>query len=319
MLDLLELPLLLGGLALFIYAIGELSGTLRDAFGERAREIIQKYTRNLLMAVLIGTAATVLLDSSSATIVLAIVFINAGALDLRNAVGIILGANIGTTFSSQLIALDVAQYSYIAIVVGLVLSLVARSEGWRTTGRSVLFLGLLFFGLYLMETSVEGLKDSPQFEEWIAKLENPVRGSLIGGLVTLIIQSSSATVGIAIVLGEQELISVAAGLAVMLGAELGTCSDTLLATIGGSRAALKAGIFHITFNLLTIILGLLLFQPFVSLVEWISGEGAEIDRQIANGHLLFNTLGVLIFLPLVGLAVRGLNRLLPEGEATFEQ
>ena len=319
MLELLELPLLLGGLGLFIYAIGQLSDTLREAFSDRAREAIKKYTKNLLAAVLIGTVVTIVLGSSSAAIILTIVFINARALDFRHAVGIILGANIGTTFSSQLIALDVAQYSYLAIVVGLALSLAARNEGWKTGGRAVLYLGLLFFGLYLMESSVEGLKDSPQFEEWIAKLENPIRGSLIGGLVTLIIQSSSATVGIAIVLGEQELLSVAAGLAVMLGAELGTCSDTLLATIGGSRAALKAGIFHITFNLLMIVVGLLLFQPFVGLVEWISGEGAEIDRQIANGHLLFNTLGVLIFLPLVGLAVRGLNRLLPEGEATFEQ
>lgn len=311
MLALLELPLLVGGLGLFIYAIGELSDTLQEAFSDRARDAIKRYTNNLFAAVLIGTVVTIVLGSSSAAIILTIVFINARALNFRHAVGIIMGANIGTTFSSQLIALDVAGYSYLAIVAGLIVSMAARNDNWRTGGRAVLFLGLLFFGLYLMESSVEGLKDSPQFEEWIAKLDNPVRGSLIGGLVTLIIQSSSATVGIAIVLGEQQLISVAGGLAVMLGAELGTCSDTLIATVGGSRAALKAGIFHIVFNLLTIIVGLLLFQPFVGLVEWVS-SGAEIDRQIANGHLIFNLSGVLLFLPFVGLAIRGLNWLLPE-------
>ncbi|MGB3802202.1 MAG: Na/Pi symporter, partial [Lewinella sp.] len=171
----------------------------------------------------------------------------------------------------------------------------------------------LFFGLFLMEFSVETLKDSAGFEEWIAKLENPYRGAAIGGLITLIIQSSSATVGLAIVLGKQDLISVAGGLAVMLGAELGTCSDTLIATLGGGREALKAGIFHLVFNFCTILLGLLLFDPFVQAVDWISG-GQGIDNQIANGHLLFNVGGVLLFLPFAQLAIRGFERVLPSGK-----
>ena len=209
-----------------------------------------------------------------------------------------------------MIALDVAAYSYVAIVAGLAVSMITKNERWKLGGRILLYLGLLFFGLLLMETSVEGLKESAGFEEWIARLENPLRGAAIGGLITLIIQSSSATVGLAIVLGKQNLISVAGGLAVMLGAELGTCSDTLIATIGGGREALKAGIFHLVFNFFTIALGLLLFDPFVRAVEWISG-GQGIDNQIANGHLLFNVAGVVIFLPFAQLVIRGFSRVLP--------
>lgn len=182
-----------------------------------------------------------------------------------------------------------------------------------------LYLGLLFFGFYLMEASVAGLEESERFNEWLTRLDDPVRGALTGGLVTLIIQSSSATVGLAVALGEQgSPLALAGGLAVMLGAELGTCSDTLVATIGGKRAALKAGIFHVVFNLICIAVGLLLFDPFVGLVESISG-GQDIDRQIANGHLLFNLMGVVAFLPLVGPAVRVLDGVLPErgGRAPF--
>ena len=134
---------------------------------------------------------------------------------------------------------------------------------------------------------------------------------LVGGLVTLIIQSSSATVGMAIVLGKQQLVSASTGLSVMLGAELGTCSDTLIATINGSRQALKAGIFHLTFNLISIALGLVFFPYFVDLVYWLTQSG-DIDRLIANGHVLFNLLGVALFLPFTHLIAAGLNKLLSE-------
>lgn len=306
--ELLDLPLLLGGLGLFIYSIGRLSDSLQEAFTDDARAAIKKYTNHLLAAVLVGTVVTIMLGSSSAAIILTIAFVNARALDFRNAAGMVLGANIGTTFSSQLISLDVASYSYIPVVIGLAITLAARNDAWRTGGRIVLYLGLLFFGLLLMEQSVTELRESDAFEAWMERLENPLRGAAIGGLVTLIIQSSSATVGLAIVLGKQQLISISAGLAVMLGAELGTVSDTLIATIGGRRDSLKTGIFHLVFNLLTIIIGLLLFRPFVGAVEWLS-QGQGIDNHIANGHLLFNGLGVLLFLPVTGLMIRGIDRL----------
>jgi phosphate:Na+ symporter len=305
------LPFLLGGLVLFLYSISRLSVVMKEAFSNNVKQALHRYTTNIFASLLIGTFVTVALGSSSAVIILTIILINAKALSFRNAIGIVLGANVGTTFSSQLIALDVGQYSVVLMIVGIFLDIFSRSENQGRVGSVLLYLGMLFFGLFLIEESVEPLRDSVLFREWMSGLENPFHGALIGGLVTLIIQSSSATVGLAIILGKQDLITIAGGLAVMLGAELGTCSDTLIATINGSRQAIKTGLFHFGYNLLMILLGLLLFSPFVSLVEWIS-SGQGIDHHIANGHMLFNILGVVIFLPFVGMMERTINRMIPE-------
>ena len=178
-------------------------------------------------------------------------------------------------------------------------------------GKVILFFGVLFFGLFTMENAVEPLKDEAFFMEWMKKTENPFVGSMIGALVTLVIQSSSATVGMAIILAKKGFLTLTGGIAIMLGAELGTCSDTLLATIKGSRQALKTGLFHITFNLLSILLGLLLFAPFVELVETIS-NGASVERTLANAHMLFNILGVLVFIWTIPLFEKLLNKLLPD-------
>ena len=306
------IPFLIGGLILFVHAILQLSRTMEELFTDKARNLIEKRTRNLFISLLIGIIATVLMDSSSAVIILAIVFINAKTLTFKNAMGIIMGANIGTTFSSQLIAMDIAKYAYIPMLIGLVLYLFAKSTAWRLKGKAVLYFGLLFFGLYIVQEAVLPLQDSGLFEKWISQIEdNPISGALIGGLITLIIQSSGATVALAIILGKQGMISLGGGIAVMLGAELGTCSDTLIATIRGTRQAIKAGIFHLFFNFSTICIGLILFSPFVSLISNISGE-ATLSRQIANAHIFFNIAGVLLFLPFVRPIQRLLDRIIPE-------
>lgn len=306
------LPLLLGGLVLFLYAISQLSEVMKDVFSEKAKSAIQKYTTNIFSAILIGTLITIVLDSSSAVIILVIVFINSKVLTFRQAVGIIMGANIGTTFSSQIIAMDVGKYSIIPLFIGLILELFSRKEKAKRLGNILLYFGMLFFGLYIMEESVIPLKDSDLFTKWVERIDqNYLQGTLIGGLITLIIQSSSGTVGIAIVLGKQKLITIAGGIAVMLGAELGTCSDTLLATINGNRQAVKAGLFHLFFNLITIIIGLLLFKEFVALVNYVSLT-KSISGQIANAHVLFNILGVIVFLPFVKLTEQMLEYLVPE-------
>ena len=308
------LPILLGGLVLFLYAISQLSEVLKGLFSSRAQRVITRYTRNIYSGILIGTVLTIMLDSSSAVIILVIVLINAQVLSLKEAFGIIMGANIGTTFSSQIIALSIAQYSVIPLAIGLILEVFARDRKLVRFGKISLYFGMLFFGLYIMEQSVLPLRDSEVFNDWITRIEgNHIYGALIGGLITLIIQSSSGTVGMAIILGKQGLLSIAGGIAIMLGAELGTCSDTLLATIRGRRQAIKAGVFHLFFNFATIILGLLLFTPFMTLVQLISGS-QDIGHQIANAHVLFNVAGVIIFLPFVPLAERLLNRWIPEKE-----
>jgi phosphate:Na+ symporter len=162
-----------------------------------------------------------------------------------------------------------------------------------------------------MERAVEPLRDAAGFMDLMARLENPLKGAGIGASVTLILQSSSATVGMVITLAKKELISLSAGIAVMLGAELGTCSDTLLATLKSNRQAVKTGLFHLVFNLTSIIIGIILFPWFVSFIQYISG-GAGMEQQIANAHMIFNIGGVLLFSPVVPLLSKLLNKLLPD-------
>jgi phosphate:Na+ symporter len=305
--------IILGGLGLFLYAISHMSDVLNELLGEKAKRIISKFTHNIFTALLTGIVITLILDSSSAVIIMAIVLVKAKVLTFRQAIGIVLGANIGTTFSSQIIALDIGKFSPIPIFAGMLLVFFAKARWVTLTGRAVIYFGILFFGLYTMERGVEPFKEMPQFHDWMLKMENQYAGAGTGALVTLIIQSSSATVGMVITLAKKGLISLSGGIAVMLGAELGTCADTLLATIRSSRQALKTGLFHLFFNIVTITLALLFFPLYVKFIVFVSGN-AHIEQQVANAHMLFNTLGVLLFLPFAGATERFMNRLLPDKE-----
>lgn len=302
---------LIAGLVLFLHAVHQLSTTIQAAVGDRAAVWIKRYTSNAISGVIVGAVITAILGSSSAVIIITIVFVNANLLAFKNAMGIVLGANIGTSVSSQIIALDVGKFSPVFLLIGFVLLFVPKVPKASDTGRVVFYFGLLFFGLYFMESAVEPMKDEAYFTNWMEKTENHLLVAVIGAMVTLVIQSSSATVGIALILAKKELLTLTGAIAVMLGAELGTCSDTLLATIRGSRQALKTGLFHLSFNLISIILGLLLFAPFVDLVK-IFSAGSSIERTVANGHMLFNLLGVLIFVWTIPLFEKALNRIVPE-------
>lgn len=306
MLDLVLL--ILAGLVLFLYAVRQLSESLQRMLGAKARVWISKRAGRIWSSLLVGIVFTALLGSSSALIIIAIVFVNSRLLTLRQAMGIVMGANIGTTVSSQIFALDISQFSPVIMAIGMILLMVARNSELRQWGEVVLYFGVLFFGLFIMEFAVEPYKENAVFVEWLKKTENPWRGAALGALVTLIIQSSSATMGMAIVLAKTGTLTLAGGIAIMIGAELGTVSDTLLATIHGSRAALKTALFHLFFNLISIVLGLLFFGPLVEFIQFISGS-ADIDRMIANGHMLFNSLGVLLFVWTIPIAERLLNRL----------
>ena len=302
---------IIAGLVLFLLAVNNLSESIQSIIGDKANSWIQRFTSNTFSGILVGIIVTTLLDSSSAVVIITIVLVNSKILTFRQAMGIVLGANVGTTISSQIIAMDISKYSPVFLLIGFVLLFISKSERINNIGKVILYFGVLFFGLLTMENSVEPLKDEKFFAEWMKKTENPIMGALIGAVVTLVIQSSSATVGMAIILAKKGFLSLIGGVAVMLGAELGTCSDTLLATIKGSRQALKTGLFHIMFNLLSIILGLILFYPFVVLVVKIS-SGASIERTLANAHMLFNILGVLVFVWTIPMFEKVLNRLLPE-------
>lgn len=288
------------GLALFIISINRLSVLLRGAFSDKLKQQINGSTDGLFRSIAVGLVGTMLLNSSSATIIIAIIFINSGALNFRNAMGIILGSNVGTTFSSQIYAFNPGQWSFIPIVIGLGILMFANTHKLKIIGKVTMYFGALFLGMYVMQQSVRPLQDNQVFTDWLLTIgEHRVTGAVIGGMITLIIQSSSATVAMAIALAHEHFMTLPAGIAVMLGAELGTCSDTLIATIRGKKPAIFAGVFHLLFNLVFITLGLLLFPYLVDLVRWISPP-ENIGRQIANGHVLFNVLAVLLFLPFAG-------------------
>ena len=309
---------LVAGLALFLYGVARLAEGMRLVAGDRMRQLLARFTTNRLAGALTGAAATAVLDSSSVTIIMVVALVDAGLLTFVQSLGVILGANIGTTVSSQLIALDVQRYAPLALAVGLLLSVVGRKGRWRQlapAGTALFGLGLVFFGLAQMGAAVEPLKASGRFAEWMARLERPLLGAAVGALTTLVIQSSSATLGIAITLAAQGLLSPAAGVAVMLGAEVGTCADTLLATIGRSREALRAGLFHLLFNLATAAAGLALVVPLAALAAALGGGPA---RQIANAHVAFNVLGVAAALVVLGPVARALGRLVPSRTAASD-
>jgi phosphate:Na+ symporter len=305
------LLLIVTGLVLFLYALNTLSAGLNEIAGDRLKSFLDRFTNNVFKGLVSGIIVTVLLDSSSVVIIMTIALVNSKALTFRQAMGVVLGANIGTTFSSQIIALNIGEYAAIPIAIGFALMFFFKQSLYINIGRVLFSFGLIFFGLFTMEEAVEPLKENNYFIDWLHSLEEPWRGAGTGAVVTVVLQSSSATVGMVIGLAAQNMITLPAAIAVMLGAELGTCADTLLASIGRTKSAVKTGLFHLVFNLSTILIGMILLPLFTSLVVQIS-SGQSLARTIANAHMLFNGLGVLAMLPFLGVFEKMLNNVFTE-------
>ena len=302
---------IIAGLILFLYAISSLSKTLLLAAGDAANRWITRFTSNTFSSIIVGAIITALLDSSSAVIIITIILVNAKILSFRQAMGIVLGANIGTTVSSQIISLDIGKYSPILLVIGFILMIFGKTDKLNNIGKIVLYFGLLFFGLYTIENAVEPLKNEKFFCRINEKSRKPYcrfNCRCISNAVNTILFCNGWNGNN---FNQKGFLSLTGGIAIMLGAELGTCSDTLIATIRGSRAAIKTGVFHVSFNLLSICLGLLLFYPFVTFVTKLSA-GASIERTVANAHMIFNISGVIIFAWTLPFFEKLLNRLIPE-------
>lgn len=299
----------IAGLALFLYGVQLLADALKAAGEGRFARVLRRSADKPIAGLAGGTAATVALDSSSVAIILVIAIADAGLLPFTAALPVILGSNIGTTFSSQLFAWDVARWSPLLIAAGLLAGVAFKGERARTGARALLALGLVLFGLHTIGDAAAPLEGAPAVREWLVQLEQPLLGVLAGAAATVAIQSSSAMMGIVITLAGGGLISLPAGVAIMLGAEIGTCADTLLATLGRSRAAVRAGLFHLLFNIASVGVGLLLLDQLAAFAAF-SADGT--GQRIANAHVLFNVAGALLALPFTGLAARGLTRLLPD-------
>jgi phosphate:Na+ symporter len=301
----------ISGLVIFLYGVSIMSDGLKAIGSDKMKLLLEKTTNNIFAGILVGTLVTTILDSSSATIIMVIAMVNARLLTSRQAFGIILGSNIGTTIGCQIVAYDVGEYSAIPLITGFVIFLAAKSYKAKQTGKSILGIGLIFFGLQYIGQSAEPLRALSSFTNLMTKIQNPYWGALAGAITTLVIQSSSATVGITLTLANQGLITLAGAIAVMFGAEIGTCSDTLFSTIGRSREAIRAGMFHLLFNITTVIIGIILINPFINLVAIISGN-TPLARQIANAHVLFNVLGVLLFAGFIPVISKVLSRIIPD-------
>lgn len=307
---------LVGGLSLFLFGLEMLAATLKAVAGNRMRSILGRLTGRRLAGVATGCLVTGLVQSSSVTTVLLISFVSAGLLSVSQSVGVILGANIGTTITAQLIAFQLSGYALLLVAAGYGVSLVARRETWKQQGRALLCIGLIFFGMHVMGLAMEPLRGNASFQRWIAEMANPLLGILAGAAFTAVVQSSAATTGVVIVLAGQGLLGLEAGIALIFGANIGTCATALLASIGRPREALRVAMVHVLIK----VAGVALWFPFLDELAALVRMLAEDDaRRIAHAHTIFNVATSAIFLPLAGGVTRVAELLVRDRPLAEEQ
>jgi phosphate:Na+ symporter len=298
---------IVGGLGLFIYGIWEMSEGLHKASGERMRKILHGLTGSPLRGVLVGVGITSIIQSSSATTVMVVGFVNAGLMSLIQALGVIFGANIGTTVTAQLIAFKLTDYALPIIGVGMLTILLAKKKTHKYIGEFLLGFGILFLGLNILTTVVKPLGQYPAFNNVLVSFSvNPILGILAGAVVTGILQSSSVTTGMVLGLAMANLIDLRAALPLILGCNIGTCVTALIASVGTGISAKRAAVAHIMFN----VIGVVIFFPFLSIFEnLVSHTSGLLARQIANAHTLFNVINTIIFLPFAHIYANLLTKL----------
>ena len=316
----IALPVL-GGLGLFLYGMNIMGDGLQKAAGNKLKKLIEVLTNNRLMGVLIGTLVTMIVQSSSATTVMVIGFVNAGIMNLTQAVGVIMGANIGTTVTAQLIAFNLTDYAPLAVAIGVAVWISTSKKKSKTIAEILIGFGILFIGMDMMSAGLKPLANSPMFSQVILKLDNPFLAMLVGLVLTTIVQSSSASIGLIQALASQGLLGINIAFPILFGENIGTTTTALISSVGANKTAKRAAIIHFLFNLIgTIIFMTLLKNPIASLVESISP--GQVSRQIANAHTMFNLLNVAIQLPFAGLLVKIAEKIVPgedeiEGEAKY--
>ena len=316
---------LFGGLSLFLYGMAKMSDGLKKAAGNQMRNILATLTKNRVVALFVGAFVTMVIQSSSATTVMLVSFVQAQLMTYVQSIGIILGANIGTTITAQLVAFKLTDYALLMITVGFALTMFSKKESLRHIGEALLGFGILFFGMKIMSDSMKPLRSFEPFIDMMKGLENPFFGLMIGAAFTALIQSSSAFTGIVIVLAQQGLLTLEAGIPLILGANIGTCVTAGLASIGTIREAKRVAIAHVLFNIGGVMIFVWLIPPLAELVRSLSSVSglsgmeklaAETPRQIANAHTIFNISVGLIFLPFTGILAKQVYRILPRTEET---
>ena len=312
---------LLGGLSLFLYGIAKMSEGMKKAAGDRMRNILAALTSNRVIGMTVGAFVTMIIQSSSATTVMLVSFVQAELMTYVQAISIILGANIGTTITAQLVAFKLTDYALLLITIGFVMTMFSKEDVIKHIGEAILGFGILFFGMKLMSDSMTPLRTFQPFIDIMKGMENPIIGILIGAIFTALIQSSSAFTGIVIVLAQQGLLSLEGGIPLIFGANIGTCITAGLASIGTIRDAKRVAIAHVFFNIGGVFLFILFIPQLAEIVRWISPVSEltgtqklamESPRQIANAHTIFNITVGLIFLPFTTILAHYVYKVLPD-------
>lgn len=316
--NLLNIINLIGGLALFLFGINKLSDSLQAVAGSEMRRILKVLINSPLKGVLVGLGVTALVQSSSATTVMTVGFVNTGIMTLNQAVGVIMGANIGTTITTQLIAFNIGQYAYLFIVLGVALLFIRKSRAMDHWSQIIIGFGLLFIGLNVMAESVTPLQNSVVAKNLMIQLaSNPILSILVGTAFTMLIQSSAASIGIVMVLASTGLIPFEGALYLVFGDNIGTTITAWLAAITSSNTAKRVAMVHTLFNVFgTIIFATLTYLGiYPLLINWITPGnvylGQNVTRHIANGHTLFNIINTIFFLPFAGLLAKTATKIIP--------
>lgn len=318
---------LVGGLSIFIYGMNMMSECLQKAAGEKMKTILSMLTKNPILGVLAGAITTAVLQSSSATTVMAIGFVSAGLMTLPQAISIILGANIGTTMTAQIIAFKISDYIYLFIFVGFVIYFIAKKQKVKNIGQTIFAFGLLFLGIETMGDVMKPLASSAFFVDMIGKVSHiPILGVGVGALMTLVVQSSSATIAVLQNFASQagpdgvtSIIGLTGAIPILLGDNIGTTITAVIASIGQPKDARRTAFAHCIFNISGAILFLFLVKPYAALIQYISPKGNEVDvisRQIANAHTGFNITMTLIWIPLIPVMVKIVMMLVPDKKGT---
>ena len=309
----------LGGLALFLYGMQLMGEGLQQAAGAKLQKILEALTGVTIFGVALGAGVTAVLQSSSATTVMTVGLVNAGLMSLKQAFGIVMGANIGTTITAQLIAFKLTDYITLILAIGFFLQAFARKRKLRYFGQVLLGFGVLMLGMAMMSNSVVPLRQYPGFVEFIKNFgTHPILGLGVGILMTVIIQSSSATIGILMAMASQGLIPLEGAIPVLLGDNIGTCITAILATLRANINAKRVALSHVLFNLIGSILFVCFMHWFIELVIYVSPEN-NMARQIANAHTAFNILNTLIFLPFAGKFTDLVKKLMPGADDTISR
>ena len=304
---------LMGGLGLFIYGMKLMGDGLENAAGEGLKRILEKVTSNRLLGVGIGAIVTAVIQSSSATTVMVVGFVNAGLMSLAQAAGVIMGANIGTTITAQLVAFKLDQIAPLFIFVGAALVMFARAKKRREIGNILLGFGILFTGMSLMSGAMKPLASSPVFSDLLVAVGgNWFIGIIAGTAITALLQSSSATTGILIALASTGIIDIHLALPIIFGCNIGTCVTAMLASIGTNKTAHKAALLHLIFNLV----GTVVFLPFLGLIAKFvqTTSPGDVSRQIANAHTVFNIANTALLLPFTNYIIKFINKVIPNDD-----